>query len=181
MAHMRSRAVLVGLGAVAGTFMASAMISAATAPTARADDFSTILADIQTTEADAATAFTAASTDFATNNPAAGVTQLFIGLDDDFVGVPDELQVGLVDASTNSTLFPANSFDFTFATPANLAAAETEGTNFFNEGNTLATTIAGLSPTDYSDTALDNALSTVYQWVFPDQLLLIGELEANVF
>jgi hypothetical protein len=30
--------------------------------------------------------------------------------------------------------------------------------------------------TDYADTALDNALSTIDQWILPDQIQLIGEL-----
>ncbi|MGB6205910.1 hypothetical protein [Mycobacterium sp.] len=175
MRHNRSRAMFVGLSASAGVLAAAAMMSAATAPTAHADDFSTILADVQGTEAIAASAFTAASTDFGNGDSADGLTQLFVGLDDDLVGVPDELQVGLIDAATGSTLFPANSFDFTFATPATFAAAVTEAQNFYTEGSTLATTIAGLPANDFADAALDNALSTFYQWILPDQILTIGQ------
>ena len=101
------RPLLVGLSAAAAALGAATIVSAISAPTARADDFSTILADIQTTEGIAASAFTTAATDFSTGNTAAGMTQLFIGLDDDMIGVPDELRVGLVDLSTSSNLFPA--------------------------------------------------------------------------
>ena len=181
MGDKRSRAVLVGLSAAAGAFAAAAIMSAATAPTARADDYSTILADIEATEADAATAFTNASADFASNDPSGGLTQLFIGLDDDVVGVPDELEVGLTDASTDSTLFPATSFDFTFANPETLTAATTEAQGFYTEGSNLATTIASLPATDYGTIALDNALSTADQWILPGQIELIGALASLGF
>jgi hypothetical protein len=177
MGHKSSRAVALGLGAAVGAFAAAAMMSAATAPTAHADDYSAIIADIQAEETAAATAFTTASTDFATNaDSPAGLTQLFIGLDDDLVGVPNDLQVGIVDALTGATVIPASDFEISFATPASLAASVTEANTFFVEGNTLATEIASLPSTDYADTALDNALSTIDQWILPDQIQLIADL-----
>jgi hypothetical protein len=153
------------------------MISAAVAPTARADDFSDILADIQAEETADATAFTTASTDFATNaDSPAGLTQLFIGLDDNLVGVPNGLHVGLVDALTNTPVIPASDFEFSFATPASDAAAVTEANTFYTEGNTLATEIVSLPSNDYAAIALDNALSTIDQWILPDQIQLIADL-----
>jgi hypothetical protein len=115
----------------------------AAAPVAHADDFSTILADVTATEAAAATAFATASTDLADGNTPAGLTQLFIGLDDDLLGVPNELQVGSIDLLQGVPVIPASDFEFSFAAP----------------GVALATTIAGLPATDYADTALDNTLS----------------------
>lgn len=142
------------------------MISAAVASTARADDFSDILADIQAEETAAATAFTTASTDFATNaDSPAGLTPLFIGLDDDLVGVPNDLHVGLVDALTNTPVIPASD-----------AAAVTEANTFYTEGNTLATDIVSLPSNDYAAIALDNALSAIDQWILPDQIQLIADL-----
>jgi hypothetical protein len=52
----------------------------------------------------------------------------------------------------------------------------TEANTFYVEGNTLATTILSLPSTDYADTALDNALSTIDQWILPDQIQLIADL-----
>ncbi len=178
MGHKQSRAAFVGLTAAAGAFAVATMMSAATAPTARADDFSEIIADIQAEETAASTAFATASTDFTNNDPGDGLTQLFIGLDDDLVGVPNDLQVGTVDALSNATVIPASDFEFTFANPVTSTAAVTEAQGFYTEGTNLATTIASLPPTDYADTALDNALSSFYQWIVPDQILLIGELES---
>ena len=182
MGHTRSRAAFVGLSAAAGAFAAAAMMSAATAPTARADDpYADIISDVQAELAAGQTALGEAATDFSNGDTGDGLTQLFIGLDDDLVGVPDDLQVGTTDALTNATVIPASDFEFTFANPETLTAAVTEAQGFYTEGNTLANTIATLLPTDYADTALDNALSTVYQWVLPDQIQLIGELESLGF
>jgi hypothetical protein len=177
MGQKSPRALLVGLSAAAAALGATAIVAAASAPTAHADDFSTLLADIQGTEGIAATAFATAATDFSSGNEAAGLTNLFIGLDDSTVGVPDELQVGLVDLSTSSPLFASNSFDFTFPTPASFTAAVTEAQTFWTLGNNLATTIGTLPNNDFSDAALDNALSTFDQWVAPGQIELIGDLQ----
>lgn len=185
MGHKRSRAVLAGLSAAAGAVAAAAMMSmtsVATAPTARADDpYADIVADVQAELAAGQTALGEAATDFSNGDTGDGLTQLFIGLDDDFVGVPDDLQVGATDALTNATVIPASDFEFNFANPETFTAALTESQSFYTEGATLATTIAGLPATDYANIALDNALSTVDQWVLPDQIALIGELESIGF
>jgi hypothetical protein len=85
MGSKSTRAVALGLGPAIGAFAAAAVMSATTAPTAHADDSSAIIADIQAEEADATTAFTASSADFANGDTPDGLTQLFIGLDDDLV------------------------------------------------------------------------------------------------
>lgn len=90
--------------------------------------------------------------------------------------LPNTLEVGTVDVLTNATVIPASDFEFSFATPASLTAAVTEANTFYTEGNTLATEIASLPSTDYADTALDNALSTIDQWILPDQIQLIADL-----
>lgn len=64
MGNKRSRAVLVGLDAAVGAVGAAAMMSAATAPTARADDFTDILNGVEGNFAAGQTAFDNASTDF---------------------------------------------------------------------------------------------------------------------
>lgn len=176
MGHTRSRAVIIGLGTAFGAFAAAAVMSAATAPAARADDYSAIIADIQAEETAAATALATSSTDFASGDTPDGLTQLFIGLDDDLLGVPNLLEVGLVDAATGATVIPASDFEISFATPASLADSVTEAQTFYAEGTALATAILALPSTDYADTALDNALSTIDQFILPDQIQLIGDL-----
>lgn len=173
MVTRRGQAVL---GLAAGGFVAAAMISATFAPVAHADDFSTILADITATETAATAAFTTASTDLAGGDTADGLTQLFIGLDDDLLGIPNELEVGIVDLLQGVPVIPASDFEISFATPASFAASVTEANTFYNEGVTLATTLLNLPVTDYADSALDNALSTIDQLILPGQIELIGEL-----
>jgi len=133
-------------------------------------------------EADASAAFTSASADFANSaDTAAGLTQLYIGLDDDLLGAPSVFEVGEVDALTGAPL-PVNlasDFEISFADPASLTAATTEAQTFYAEGVTLATAITSLPTTDYADTALDNALSYIDQVVLPDQILSIGEYVTN--
>jgi hypothetical protein len=173
MVNRHGRAVLAF---AAGGFVAAAVISATSAPVAHADDFSTILADITATETAATAALMTASTDLAGGDTADGLTQLFIGLDDDLLGIPNELQVGSIDLLQGLPVIPASDFEISFATPASFAASVTEATTFYNEGVTLATTLVNLPVTDYADSALDNALSTIDQWILPDQIQLIGEL-----
>ncbi|HEY2449719.1 MAG TPA: hypothetical protein VGI49_13030, partial [Mycobacterium sp.] len=96
-----------------------------------------------------------------------GLTQLFIGLDDDLIGVPNDLEVGTVDVLTGATVIPASDFEFDFATPATLAGSVTEANPYYADGVALDTTIAALPSTDYADTALENALSTIDQWILP--------------
>jgi hypothetical protein len=186
MTRTGSRAVLVGLSAAAGSFAAAAMLSAVSAPTARADDpYTDILNDVTTELGYGQTALSQASTDFAGGDVTDGLAQLSIGTDDDLVGVPDILQVGTTDALTGVTVIPASDFNFahlddspTFTTPTTLAVATTEANSFYTEGVTLSNDIASLSPTDYADTALDNALSTADQWIIPDQIVAIGDFIA---
>jgi hypothetical protein len=187
----RSRAVLVGLSAAAGVFAAAAMISAAVAPTARADDFSAVIADIQAEGTAAATAFSTSFTDLADGDTAAGLTQLFIGLDDDVVGVPDILDVGTVGVLTDTSVPNALASDFTptatggfgfdFATPTTVAESVTEAQTYYTDGTALATTIEGLPSTDYGLTQFDNAVSAIDQLILPDQIQLIADLAYGGF
>jgi hypothetical protein len=182
MGHKRSRAVFVGLSGAAGAFAAAAIMSAATAPTARADDpYADILSDVQAELTAGQTALGEAATDLSHGDFGEGLTRLFIGLDDDFVGVPDDLEVGTTDALTNTTVIPASDFEFNFANPETFTAAVTEAQGFYTTGEGLITTIEGLPATDYAGTALDNALSIADQWILPGQIELIGYLESMVF
>jgi hypothetical protein len=84
--------------------------------------------------------------------------------------------VGSVDLLQGVSVIPASDFEFSFATPASFAASVTEANTFYTEGVTLAITILGLPTADFVDTALDNALSAIDQFILPDQIQLIGEL-----
>ena len=179
MGQKRSRAVLVGLGAAAGAFAAAAMISAAVAPTARADDFSDILANIEAEQAAAQADFSAASAEFATGTAGvpAGLTDSFEGLDDDTFGVADDLNTGLLDSVYNVPV-AADPFEFTFATPANDTAAVTEAQAIYTIGNNDMTTEAtDYSNGDYTDGLLSQDLGDINFAIIPDQIQFVGAVE----
>ncbi len=86
MDNNRSRSgVLVGLAAAAGAFGAAAMMSAATAPTARADDFTDIVNAAEGELAFGQTAFTTAFTDFGSSDVTDGLQALVNGSYDDLL------------------------------------------------------------------------------------------------
>jgi hypothetical protein len=140
---------------------------------------SAVIADVQAEETAAATALATGSADLSNGEEAAGLTQLFIGLDDDLLGVPEDLEVGTTDVLTGTTVIPASDFEISFATPTSISGAVTEANNFYTGGVNLATTIAGLPSSDHALIALDNALSTIDQWILPDQIQLIAQLAFN--
>ena len=71
--------ILVGLAAALGAFGAAAMMSAATAPTARADDFTDIITAVDSDYAAGQGDFTTAFADFDSNEFAPGLTTFLKG------------------------------------------------------------------------------------------------------
>jgi hypothetical protein len=180
MGHTRARLVLVGLSAAAGAFAVGAMISAASAPTARADDFSDILANIQAEQAAAQADFTAASAEFASGTAGvpAGLTDWFEGVDDNTFGVAYILDTGTLDSLYNVPVPPVSTFEFSFATPANFTAAVAEAQTFNTLGNTDMTTAAtDFSMGDYTDGEVFNDLGAINFATIPDQVEIVGEVE----
>jgi hypothetical protein len=149
----RSRAAtLIGVAAAAGAFGVAAMMSAATAPTARADDFTDVInaidGDFTAGQAD----FTTAFTDFGSSDVNDGLAALFSGVDDDFVGAPNNLLLGTAELAANDPVtgslvvdVPSES-DFT----SGLNLAET----LIGEAQTYSTaTLTALSSGDYVSAA----------------------------
>jgi hypothetical protein len=99
MGNTRSRAgLMVGLAAAAGAVGVAAMMSAATAPIARADDFSDIVSVVEADFNDGQSAFGNAATDFGSSDISDGLAQLNSGIDDDLLAAPDNLLIGTLDA-----------------------------------------------------------------------------------
>jgi hypothetical protein len=144
MPHKSSRAALVGLSTVAGAFAAAAMMSMASAPTAHADDMSEILANVTAEEGYASAAFQLAESDFSTGGEsgiANGLTEYFVGLDDETAGIADQIHTGLIDALYQQPVGPADTFEFSITTPT-IADYVTEAQNYYNTGMTDLTTYA---------------------------------------
>jgi hypothetical protein len=171
----RSRiGMLIGLGAAAGAFGAAAMMSAATAPTARADDFTEIIAAVDANYTAGAAAFTTAGTDFSSAELAPGLASLIDGLDDDSVLAPENFLIGTVEVLTNQPLDLLQG-DYTYPLPSDFSDAVSDVEGYFtfaaSEFSTAATDLAG---GDYIDALIDdtNALDAIV--VDPLQELLLG-------
>jgi hypothetical protein len=83
----RSRfGILIGLGAAVGAFGVAAMMSAVTAPTARADIYTDTIAAIGQDYSDGQYAFDLASTDFTSSDLTSRLTVFFDGVNLDFLG-----------------------------------------------------------------------------------------------
>src|ERR1700722_6875516 len=101
MDHPRSRSgILVGLAAAVGAFGAAAMMSAATAPTARADDTTVIIDALDTDLAAGQADFTAASTDFGSGGLVPGLAELFDGVNADSLAASETLIYGTLEELT---------------------------------------------------------------------------------
>jgi hypothetical protein len=171
MTDMRSRSgILVGVAAAVGAFGAAAMMSAATAPIARADDFTDVFnvvdSDFTAGQAD----FSSAFTDFGSSDVNDGLAALFSGVDADFVIAPDNLYIGTLDLVANQSVTgvsaefvpPESSF------ASGLGEAEfifSDGESFFTQGATA------LSSGDYAGAAFADGFGSFYDAVALQVLL----------
>jgi hypothetical protein len=178
MGHPRSRALLVGLGAAVGAFGAAAMMSAATAATACADDFTEIINAVEGDLSAGQTDFTNALADFGSSSEVpAGLTYFFSGVDDDFWGAPSNLEVGTVEALTGAPI--TLNFSVGLPEPTGLSEAVTIAETQFSAGEAdFADAATALSSGDYVTAALDNDLGSLLAFDVPAQELLIGGAEA---
>jgi len=173
------RAVLIGLAAATGAFGAAAMVSAATAPSARADDLAAIISDIQTTEGFGQAAYTTALADFGSNHLSAGFTQLFNAVNDDSLGVPGIAYIGGVEELTNESFSLSPSFfDFNLdAAPTSFANAVSDVQTLFALGESdLAAVSTALAAGDYGGAATDGYAASLLIFDLPVQELLLGGL-----
>jgi hypothetical protein len=177
MGYQTSRSLLVGLGAAVGGFGAAATMWAATAPTARADDFSDIIAAIDSDFTQGQTAFTDAFSDFGTNMVPAGLGQLYDAVDDYFWSAPTNLELGTVEALTGQGI--TNSLFVDMLVPTDLSDAESMAASNFTTGEDFFTDAAtALSSSDYALAVYDEGLGSLYAFDLPGQDLLIGAVES---
>jgi hypothetical protein len=170
----RSRVgILVGVGVAAGCLGVAAMMSAATAPTARADAYSDIIAAIDGDFADGQAAFTIAASDFGSNEFVPGLAALFSGVDDDLVSAPDNLLAGTVEALTNESV--TGSQNLSFSAPASFADSVTAAGILVSEGEGLITDGAAfVSGGDYGDAIFIDILGGTFVSAAPLEELILG-------
>lgn len=132
----RLRATAIGLGAAAGALLAAALSQLAAAPTARADDFSDIVANVDISIGYAQDDFTGATSEFALGTPAgfaAGLALDTAGTNDILFAPTEDVIVGSVQAATGQT--PTAYFGFDPAMdPATLTDLQTLVTADFAAG-----------------------------------------------
>jgi hypothetical protein len=179
----RSRGVLVGLAAAAGAFGAAAMMSAATAPTARADDFTDIISNVEGLVGDGQYAFSSADMDFASNDVPAGLASLFDGVYDDSVGVQDEVYLGTLVALAGGTPPGSAALDFNGeGPPTDFASAVSGAEGFFTDAENIFTeAMTELSSGDYYYAALAAPGIPIDAFDLPAEYLVIGAVEALGF
>jgi hypothetical protein len=173
----RSRAAtLIGVTAAAGAFGVAVMMSAATAPTARADDFSDIITAVEGDFTLGQGDFSVAATDFGSGEFDDGVAALLSGVDEDFVGVPDNLFVGSVDLLTNEPVVGITTIGIgpepDFA--SGLADAESQ---FADAGPVFSTAATDLFSGDYAGAA-DLGFFGVIEDAVGLSLLLSGAVDS---
>jgi hypothetical protein len=174
MGDTRSRyGVLIGLTAAAGAFGAAAMMSAATAPTARADDFTDVINAVDADYTIGAAAFTTADTDFSGGDFAPGLAALFDGVDDDSVVAPENFLIGTGDLLTNEAVDVTNTYDWVLPTDFSNAVSVAEG---FVDDSAAYFSTAGTELTggDYLDAFMEYAYALNAFAVDPLQELLLG-------
>jgi hypothetical protein len=175
MDNARSRiGTLISLGAAAGAFGVAAMMSAVSAPIARADDFTEIVSAVDADFAAGQADFTTALTDFGSSDFNGGLAALFNGVDTELVSAPDNLYLGTVDALTNTPFlaFP----EFGQAPVANFADGVSDAQTLTTTADSLLSTVATeLGAGDFADAAYSGALASAYSdlsW----EVLLLGAL-----
>jgi hypothetical protein len=170
----RSRAAtLIGVAAAAGAFGVAAMMSAATAPTARADDFTDIINAVDSDFTAGQGDFTTAFADFDSNEFAPGLTTFFEGLDADILTAPNNLALGTVEALQGETL--SFTFPFALTTPTTFADALTLAQGDVVQGEADLASVAAFLGGGSFDTALIESLAgTDAVSVLPLEELLLG-------
>jgi hypothetical protein len=173
MSDTRSR-ILVGLAAAVGAFGAAAMMSAAAAPTARADDTTLIIDAIDGDYAAGQADFTSAVASFGSGDFVGGLADTFGGLNEDSVAAPDNLLLGTVEAlegdPITSTLFIDD-----LVVPDTFADASGAAQIFFNEGEGFLSNAAiDFSASDYGAGTYEELVGSAYAYVLPVEELLLG-------
>jgi hypothetical protein len=170
---------VIGLAAAAIAFATAAMM--ATSATARADDFTVIIDDIQADLVDGQSAFSTAAAAFSGNDVPGGLAAFLDGVDDDFVAVPYNLDIGTLDALTNQPVVASLPFNGLGA-PTDFADAVLDAEQSISSGQSEFSEAATLlSQGDYAGAAELDALGSIFTFDVPADQLLVGAVEALGF
>jgi hypothetical protein len=171
---------VLGLDVAAGVFGAAAIMSAAAAPTARADDFTDIInavdGDFTAGQAD----FSSAITYFGSGDPSDGLAQLLNGVNDDLISPGDNLFIGTVDALTNQPV--EASLAFGLGPVGNFADAVNELPSLSNYADLYFSDAAtAFAASDFATAAYDSSIGALYTFDLPWETLLQGAADSLGF
>jgi hypothetical protein len=174
MGDMRPRSgILVGLAAAVGAFAAAAMMSAATAPTARADDFTDLINDLNIDYSAGQTAFTTAYTDFSSDQLVPGIAELFGGVDDYTLSTENTLLVATAEVLQGDAV--SSTWEWGYSVPASYADAVNVAELYFtNAVADLPIAANDFSTGDYVFGTVNGLLALEYSSIIPLQELLVG-------
>ena len=165
--------ILIGSAAAVCAFGFAATISAATAPTASADDFTDVINNIDDNLAAGQTDLGIAATDFSHSDVSGGLAALVDGLNDDFVSPPEQLYIGTVEVLTNAPVF--NEGEFVLGPEADFAAGVTAAENSFTFGEGEFTAAEGyFTSGDYAGAAELDVAGVNGEFLIPLETLLLG-------
>jgi hypothetical protein len=165
--------MLVGLAAAAAAFGTAATMSTATAPTARADDFTDIVTYVNVDLVVGQGDVTAAFSDFSSGDFVPGLTSLFQGVDDELLAAPDNLLIGTVEALAGEGLGGPLLFDL--GAPANFAEQLTYAEDTFSGAvANLEDAPAELAAGDYGEAAYDVLDGADYASIAPLEDIILG-------
>lgn len=136
------------------------MMSAATAPPARADDYTDVINAVDVDFAAGQADFSDALSAFGSSDVDEGLAYFFSGADNDFVSAPDNLFVGTVDLLTNEPV--TSSIEVDIPPESDFTSALNYAETLFANGEAdLSTAATALFSGGYADAAYQDALGSI--------------------
>jgi hypothetical protein len=188
MSHNRKNSALrqrrmCGIGVAAGALLASALTQLATAPTARADDFTDILSNVESTLHDAQALFAGGQAEFLLGTPAgfaAGLALDTAGSNESLIGTTEDIIAGLTQAAVGET--PLGYFGFpVVVVPATVADLQTAVTFDFTAGtyyfNSADAAFALGTPDGFAAGVIESLAGLDYDAVTAPEQAMLGGLD----
>jgi hypothetical protein len=173
----RRSTVLVPVGAAVTGLLIAVLAQFVDAPTAHADDFSTVIDNIQAAETLGQADLSDAAGAYELGNFPTGLEDTFLGLDDTTITPADWLLQGGVAEATGGTLPASNLFDFddVLFVPANYSDAVTEAGTLSGIGEGFLSSAADAFTAGDASTGVFDALTgTDLIAVVDPELIVLG-------
>jgi hypothetical protein len=164
--------MLIGLVAAAG---AAAVMSAATAPTARADDFTDVINAIEDDLSAGQIYFGDAASDFSSNQDVDGLAYLFSGLNEDLLAPSISLVGGTAELLDNEPV--TGTVGLEISPPTDFADGLTNAQDLFQLGEAFSSAGAtAISSGEYGGGLLDELFGADVSSILPLEEILLGSV-----